>query len=80
MVITAKVLTITTWEHARFILEQVRNKLPKCDASEMVRLIDSSIIDLNLNQFEWADLRSTKAGKNCTQSMTLRQKSLFILP
>jgi len=45
-----------------YLLEQVRNKLPKCDASEMVRLIDSSTIDLNLNQFEWADFRSTKAG------------------
>ena len=28
----------------------------------MVRLIDSSTIDLNLNQFAWADFRSTKAG------------------
>ena len=45
-----------------YLLEQVRNKLPKCDASEMVRLIDSSTIGLNLNQFEWADFRSTKAG------------------
>ncbi len=45
-----------------YLLEQVRNKLPKCDASEMIRLIDSSTIDLNLNQFEWADFRSTKAG------------------
>ena len=45
-----------------YLLEQVRNKRPKCDAREMVRLIDSSTIDLNLNQFEWADFRSTKAG------------------
>jgi putative transposase len=45
-----------------YLLEQVRNKLPKWDASEMVRLIDSSTIDLHLNQFEWADFRSTKAG------------------
>ena len=28
----------------------------------MVRLIDSTTIDLNLNQFEWAKFRSTKAG------------------
>ena len=45
-----------------YLLEQVRNKLPKCDAGEMVRLIDSTTIDLNLNQFKWADFRSTKAG------------------
>ena len=28
----------------------------------MVRLIDSTTIDLNLNQFQWASFRSTKAG------------------
>jgi putative transposase len=40
----------------------VRDRLPNKDANEMVRLIDSSTIDLNLNQFEWAQFRSTKAG------------------
>lgn len=45
-----------------YLLEQVRNKLPNSDTNEMVRLIDSTTIDLNLNQFEWADFRSTKAG------------------
>ncbi|EPJ45238.1 MAG: ISGsu1, transposase [Osedax symbiont Rs1] len=28
----------------------------------MVRLIDSTTIDLNLNQFKWAEFRSKKAG------------------
>jgi hypothetical protein len=28
----------------------------------MVRLMDSTTIDLNLNQFQWAEFRSTKAG------------------
>ena len=45
-----------------FLLEKVRGNLPKKDASEMVRLIDSTTIDLNLNQFQWASFRSTKAG------------------
>ena len=45
-----------------YLLEQVRERLPGKDANEMVRLIDSSTIDLNLNQFEWAQFRSTKAG------------------
>ena len=45
-----------------YLLEQVRDRLPGKDANEMVRLIDSSTIDLNLNQFEWAQFRSTKAG------------------
>lgn len=45
-----------------FLLEKVRGNLPKKDASEMVRLIDSTTIDLNLNQFEWASFRSTKGG------------------
>lgn len=45
-----------------FLLEKVRGNLPKKDASEMVRLIDSTTIDLNLNQFEWASFRSTKSG------------------
>jgi hypothetical protein len=45
-----------------YLLDQVRISLPKNDAQEMVRLIDSTTIDLNLNQFEWADFRSTKAG------------------
>ena len=45
-----------------FLLEKVRGSLPKKDASEMARLIDSTTIDLNLNQFEWASFRSTKGG------------------
>lgn len=45
-----------------YLLDQVRGKLPKHDSADMVRLIDSSIIELNLNQFEWAKFRSTKAG------------------
>ncbi len=45
-----------------YLLEQVRDRLPRKDANEMVRLIDSSTIDLNINQFEWAQFRSTKAG------------------
>ncbi|MEJ2042381.1 MAG: transposase [Reinekea sp.] len=28
----------------------------------MVRLIDSTTIDMNLHQFQWARFRSTKAG------------------
>ncbi|MBE9563883.1 MAG: IS4 family transposase [Proteobacteria bacterium] len=45
-----------------YLLEKVRDSLPKQDATEMVRLIDATTIDLNLNQFEWAKFRSTKAG------------------
>ena len=45
-----------------YLLEKVRDRLPKQDAVEMVRLIDATTIDLNLNQFEWAKFRSTKAG------------------
>ena len=30
--------------------------------TDMLRLIDSTTIDLNLNQFEWAKFRSTKSG------------------
>jgi IS4 transposase len=45
-----------------YLLEQVRDQLPKKDATQMVRLIDSSTIDLNLEQFQWAHFRSTKAG------------------
>lgn len=45
-----------------YLLEQVRDRVSGKDANEMIRLIDSSTIDLNLNQFEWAQFRSTKAG------------------
>lgn len=45
-----------------YLLGQVRHRLDKKEAREMVRLIDSTTIDLNLNQFEWADFKSTKAG------------------
>ena len=45
-----------------YLLEKVRSKLPSKVTSDMVRLIDSTTIDLNLNQFTWAKFRSTKAG------------------
>jgi IS4 transposase len=45
-----------------YLLGKVRSKLPKKDASQMVRLIDSTTIDLNFNQFKWAKFRSKKAG------------------
>ena len=45
-----------------YLLEQACDRLPGKYANEMVRLIDSSTIDLNLNQFEWAQFRSSKAG------------------
>jgi len=45
-----------------FLLEKVRAHLPGKETRDMVRLIDSTTIDLNLNQFEWAKFRSTKAG------------------
>jgi len=45
-----------------YLLEKVRAQLPSQEAKEMIRLIDSTTIDLNLNQFEWAEFRSTKAG------------------
>ena len=35
-----------------FLLQKVRNHLSRGAASDMVRLIDSMTIDLNLNQFE----------------------------
>ena len=45
-----------------FLLQKVRGQLPKKAEKEMVRLIDSTTIDLNLNQFEWAHFRETKSG------------------
>jgi len=45
-----------------YLLEQVRDHLPNKAAGEMVRLIDSTTIDLNLNQYEWAKFRSAKGG------------------
>ena len=45
-----------------FLLQKVRNHLPRGAANDMVRLIDSTTIDLNLNQFEWAHFRKTKGG------------------
>jgi len=45
-----------------YLLEKVRSQLSGKTAADMVRLIDSTTIDLNLNQFEWAKFRSTKAG------------------
>ncbi|VAW44132.1 hypothetical protein MNBD_GAMMA04-2160 [hydrothermal vent metagenome] len=34
-----------------FLLNKIQDQLPKKDVSQMVRLIDSSTIDLNFNQF-----------------------------
>jgi putative transposase len=45
-----------------YLLEKVRSSIPTKDTAEMVRLIDATPIDLNLNQFQWAEFRSTKAG------------------
>jgi putative transposase len=45
-----------------YLLEKVRSSILTKDTAEMVRLIDSTTIDLNLNQFQWAEFRSTKAG------------------
>ena len=45
-----------------YVLVQGRNKLPQSDASEMVRWIDSTTIDLHLNLCQWANVKSTKAG------------------
>ena len=45
-----------------YLLEKVRANLPSKEAGELVRLIDSTTIDLNLNQFQWAKFRGTKAG------------------
>ena len=45
-----------------YLLNQVRTALPKQEAQDMVRLIDSTTLDLNLNRFEWARFRSTRAG------------------
>ena len=45
-----------------YLLNKVREKLPKIDANQMIRLIDSTTIDLNFNQFKWATFRSRKAG------------------
>ena len=44
------------------LLQKVRSHLPRGAASDMVRLIDSTTIDLNANQFEWAHFRKTKGG------------------
>lgn len=45
-----------------YLLEKIRHTLNTAEHEGMVRLIDSTTIDLNLNQFKWADFRSTKAG------------------
>lgn len=45
-----------------YLLEKVRKQLPKTSTEEMIRLIDATTIDLNLNQFEWAKFRSSKSG------------------
>jgi putative transposase len=40
----------------------VNDQLPKRDAKEMLRLIDSTTISLNINQFKWAEFRKNKGG------------------
>jgi IS4 transposase len=45
-----------------YLLNQVNKQLPKRDAKEMILLIDSTTISLNLNQFKWAKFRSRKGG------------------
>ena len=44
-----------------FLLGQVREGWGKT-GQEMVRLIDSTTIDLNLNRYQWAKFRTAKAG------------------
>jgi putative transposase len=43
-----------------WLLSRLRGELP--EAQELVRLIDSTTIDLNLNRYGWAKFRSTKGG------------------
>ena len=43
-----------------WLLSRLRGEMP--EAHELVRLIDSTTIDLNLNRYTWAKFRSTKAG------------------
>ena len=45
-----------------YLLEKVRNHLPSGLSKEIVRLIDSTTISLNLEQFKWAKFRSAKSG------------------
>ena len=45
-----------------YLLNQINDQLPKRDAKEMVRLIDSTTISLNINQFKWAEFRKNKGG------------------
>lgn len=43
-----------------WLLSRLRGEMS--EAQELVRLIDSTTIDLNLNRYAWAKFRSTKAG------------------
>lgn len=43
-----------------WLLSRLRGEMS--EAQELVRLIDSTTIDLNLNRYTWAKFRSTKAG------------------
>ena len=45
-----------------YLLEKARSHLDHGIKNEMVRLIDASVIDLNVEQFRWAKFRSTKGG------------------
>ena len=45
-----------------YLLNQVKDKHCAKVSNEMVRLIDSTTIDLNLTHYEWASFRTTKAG------------------
>jgi len=62
-----------------YLLEKTRNQLPNREARDMVRLIDSTPIDLNLNQFEWATIAQLKQESSFIRSMTQRLRSPFSL-
>ncbi|KEQ18763.1 DUF4372 domain-containing protein [Endozoicomonas numazuensis] len=55
---TASIFSETSF----FLLQKVRSHLPQGADSDMVRLIDSTTIDLNVNPFEWTHFRKTKGG------------------
>ena len=43
-----------------WLIHKLQGNLPS--ANEIVRLIDSTTVDLNLHHYAWAKFRSTKAG------------------
>jgi putative transposase len=50
------------FETFSYLLKQVNDQLPKHDAKEMIRLIDSTTISLHINRFKWAEFRTNKGG------------------